>query len=556
MSDKQELNQEKKHKSFIRKWGPLVVMSLALAIIIIDTTVLNVSISSIIKDLGTDLQTIQWAITLYSLVLSALTITGGRLGDLFGRKRMFMLGAFLFAIGSLTASFAWNSMVLLIGWSVIEGIGAALMLPATTSLLVTTYHGKDRGIAFAVWGALAGASAALGPILGGYLTQYASWHWAFRINVFVVTALLIGAVIFLKESYDNKEDRSLDFIGVILSSIGFASLVYGIVQASEYGWFFAKKTFESITFPFDLSVTPIAILIGIIFITGFLLWEKHMENQKKTPLVSVEIFKNKTFTAGLVLTAILALGQAGLTFSIPVFYQAVKGYGALDTGIGLLPLSLTILVAAPLAGFLSRKIAPKLIVQTGVIVGLISPIVLALTIKTDANAWTLAPGLALYGFGMGLVMSQISNYTLSAVDVNQAGEASGLNSTIRQLGATLGSAIIGAIFLTFLTSGITTRVDNSTVIPDQLKSTVSDKINEESSNIEFSGTGSVSGNLPQTVANEIQSIVFESIVDGNKVALLTMAGFSLLTLGVSFLLPREPNNSGGSSKEEAVVAGH
>src|SRR5258706_2987479 len=176
--------------SRFQKIGTLVILSLALAIIIIDSSVLNVSISKLIQDLNTDIQSIQWVISSYSLVIAALTITGGRLGDLFGRKKMFMAGAVIFAIGSLISSLSPNIGTLLFGWSIIEGIGAALMMPATASLLVTTFKGRERAMAFGIWGGIAAAASAFGPIVGGYLTTYVSWHWAFRINVFIVILLL------------------------------------------------------------------------------------------------------------------------------------------------------------------------------------------------------------------------------------------------------------------------------------------------------------------------------------------------------------------------------
>jgi MFS family permease len=203
------------NQSFMRKWGSLIVLSLALAIIIIDTTILNVSLSTIIKDLHTDIQSIQWVITIYSLILAAFTITGGRLGDFFGRKKMFMFGAAIFAVGSFVASISHHLAPLLIGEAVIEGFGAALMMPATASLLVANFRGRDRAVAFGIWGGIAAASAAIGPIIGGFLTTHYTWRWAFRINVFIAAILIIGSIL-IKESRDEAEKPEIDFPGVIL----------------------------------------------------------------------------------------------------------------------------------------------------------------------------------------------------------------------------------------------------------------------------------------------------------------------------------------------------
>ncbi len=229
-------------QSFLRKWGSLMVLSLALAIIIIDTTILNVSLGTIIRDLKTDIQSIQWVITIYALILAAFTITGGRLGDFFGRKKMFIIGAIVFAVGSFIASISHHVGLLLIGEAVIEGFGAAMMLPATASLLVANYRGRDRAVAFGVWGGVAAASAALGPIVGGFLTTHYSWRWAFRINVFIAAILVVGAFL-VHESRDESERPRLDFTGIILSAAGLLSLVFGIIESETYGWLKAKEVF-------------------------------------------------------------------------------------------------------------------------------------------------------------------------------------------------------------------------------------------------------------------------------------------------------------------------
>jgi EmrB/QacA subfamily drug resistance transporter len=361
-----------KKEGFFAKWGVVFVLSLALAIILIDATLLNVSLAKIIQDLNTDIQSLQWVITAYSLTIAALTITGGRLGDLFGRKKMFIIGAVLFAIGSLIASLSQNVGTMIAGESIIEGVGAALMMPATASLLVSKYRGRDRGIAFGIWGGVAAASTAIGPLLGGYLTSYYSWRWGFRINVFVAAILILGSFL-ITEARDTEEHPNLDWIGVILSSTGLFSLVFGIIESSTYGWWKAKETFSLFGHTLSLwgySVTPFAISLGLIILAAFALWENRDEKHGITPLVSLHLFRNKQFVAGMMTTGIMSLGQAGLIFSIPVFMQAVRGEDAFHTGLALLPMSIMALFVAPLAGFLSHKnISPKRLVQLGLLVG-------------------------------------------------------------------------------------------------------------------------------------------------------------------------------------------
>lgn len=414
------------HPKGLRKWVPLVVLALALSIIIIDTTILNVSIKAIITDLNTTVQNLQWVIAAYSLTLAAFTITGGRLGDLFGRKKMFMLGAILFAIGSGMASIAHNFPMLLAGESIVEGIGAALMMPATASLLVSIYQGRDRAVAFGVWGSLAAASAAIGPILGGWLGTNYSWRWAFRINIFVAIVLVIGTLLFIKESRDTEEKSDLDLLGVLLSAVGMFWLVYGFIESSTYGWFRATQSFaifkHSAT-PWGLSPVPIAIVGGLAFLFLFVRWQFHQEKIGRTPLVSMQLFKNRQFVSGSVVTAALSLGQVGLFFALPVFFQGVLGLDAFHTGLALLPLPLGVFVGAPAALALSKKVTSKHVIQAGLLISLIGTFWLKSALAPTVQVNDLAPMLFFYGIGMGLVMSVISNLTLSAVNVQQSGEA-------------------------------------------------------------------------------------------------------------------------------------
>jgi EmrB/QacA subfamily drug resistance transporter len=525
--------------SGFKKWAPLLVLSLALMIIIIDTTILNVSLRTIINDLHTDIISIQWVITAYSLILAAFTITGGRLGDLFGRKKMFVLGAVIFAIGSFLASISKSVSVLIAGEAIIEGIGAVLMMPATASLLVSNYKGRDRAVAFGVWGGIAGAASAIGPILGGWLTSNYSWRWAFRINVGVALVLLLGSII-IKEARDKEEKPTLDLVGVLLSSLGLLSIVYGFIKAETYGWLKAKETFTLFGHALklgNLSIVPVFIILGLSFLGLFLLWERHMDRQNKTPLVSLNLFKNRQFVSGATTTGILALGQSGLIFSIPIFLQGVKNLDAFHTGLYMLPLSLTALVMAPFSALLIKILPPKRLVQIGLAVNVLAFLVLRWTLRVDATAWTLAPGFILFGLGMGLIMAQVSNITLSAVSVEEAGEASGVNNTLRQVGATLGSAIMGAILISTLTANLSNGVAQSSAIPASAKAQISQSFSENASRIEFGNASNFEGNIPQFIKNELTKIVQTGTTDANKTTLGFGALFVMLGFITSFALP-------------------
>lgn len=536
----------------LRKWGLLVVLSLALCIIILDTTILNVALGAIIRDLHTDIQKIQWVITAYSLTLAALTITGGRLGDIFGRKRMFVVGAILFAIGSFLASISTSVGMLIAGEAIIEGIGAALMMPATASLLVVNFQGRERAIAFGIWGGIAGASAALGPILGGYLTTQYDWRWGFRINLFVVIALLIGSII-IPESRDTKERKELDIFGVVLSALGMLSFVFGLIEASTYGWWKAKMPFiafgHTLNMPWDLSIVPICMAIGVAILALFGWYEYRREKAGHTPLVSMGLFKNARFTAGASTTAVMSLGQTGLIFSLPVFLQSVRGLDAFHTGLALLPMSLGLLIVAPLSAALSKKISPKLLINLGLLINVFAYLILRQTLNIETTSTDLIPGLAIFGIGMGLVMSQINNLTLSAVSIQQAGEASGVNNTLRQVGSTLGSAIIGTILIGTLSTHLMDGVRTSTIIPEPAKANIAEVMSTQTSNVEFGGGAHVDASISPEIKNEIIRIGHQATVDANKETLLYSSLFAAFGFLVSLLLP----SSRKKKSEEAVL---
>jgi EmrB/QacA subfamily drug resistance transporter len=530
---------ENQNLSFWRKWGGLMVLSLALAIIIIDTTILNVSLKNIIGDLHTDIQSIQWVITIYALILAAFTITGGRLGDLFGRKKMFLLGAIIFALGSFIASISHHIAPLLIGEAIIEGIGAALMMPATASLLVANFQGRDRAIAFGVWGAVASAAAALGPIVGGFLTTHYSWRWAFRINVFIAALVLLVSFL-IKESRDQEEKPELDWGGVVLSVLGLLSLVFGIIESETYGWFRAKEIFSIGSQAVNLgsvSIVVPAIILGLVILAGFVFYERAVERRGHTPLVSMKLFSNHQFTSGTVTTAILGLGSTGLFFAFPIFFQAVRGLDALHTGVALLPMPVGVFLLAAASTFFGKRFTAKHLIQAGFIVSGLGLVALHQLMKTDATIWRLAPGFLLYGMGFGLIMPHISNLTLSAVSVEQAGEASGVNNTMRQLGATMGSALIGAILLTSLSTNLAQGVKQSPVIPAAVRQEIAEAVSKQTSNVEFGGGAQVSNQLPETVTKEIQNIGFQATVDANKTILAYSLLFIILGLLVSLWLP-------------------
>jgi EmrB/QacA subfamily drug resistance transporter len=544
-----------------KKWIPLIVLSLALTIIILDTTILNVSLRTIIDDLHTNIQNMQWVITAYSLMLAAFTITGGRLGDLFGRKKMFVVGAIIFAVGSFITSISHSVGLMIAGEAIIEGIGACLMLPATASLLVSNYTGRDRQIGFGIWGGIAAGAAALGPVVGGWLTTYYSWRWAFRINVFVAAVLVLASFL-IKEVKDREEKPTIDFMGILLSALGLLSIVFAFIKASTYGWWHAAAPFTLFGQTINLgglSVTPVFMLLGIIILALFAWWEDHVQKQCETPLVSLKLFSNSQFILAASITAILSLGQAGLSFAIPVFLQGVKNLDPLHTGFAMLPMTLTLLIAAPLSAYISKFISPKRIIQIGLLLDILAFLALRAGVSVTAGIWALAPGFALFGAGAGLMMSQSSNMALSAVSVEESGAASGVNTTLRQVGATLGSAIMGAILISTLSAGLVSGVNASTAIPTAMKPALSKTVSQQASGIEFgTGINTGGGTLPTYITNAITGISNQATVDGNKKTFAYAIGFIIFALLLSFWLPAsgnlETNKSLATNQEVEMIS--
>ena len=236
----EEIKQKK--ESWFKKWCLVIILSLSLVIMIVDTTMINVSIKNVVTDLNTDIKSVQWAITIYSLIMAAFMLIGGRIGDLYGRKKAFILGAIIYGVGTLLAAVSPNITVLIVGWSLIEGIGAALMMPATVSLMMATYRGGDRKIAFGIWGGMAGAAGAFGPLFGGYMTTNYSWRLGFALEIILVI-LIVSFSFLIKESRESKKE-TIDYFGMVLSALGFATMVYGFIEASTYGWWKAKKIYQ------------------------------------------------------------------------------------------------------------------------------------------------------------------------------------------------------------------------------------------------------------------------------------------------------------------------
>ena len=436
-----------------RRWLTLAIVLLSMIIVVLDTTVLNVAIPTILRDFHTQLPSLQWVITGYSLTFATFLIIGGRLGDIYGARRMFIIGAGLFGLGSLLASESTSVPTLLVGESLIEGIGASFMMPATLAILSTTFEGAERAKAFAVWGATAGAGVAFGPVIGGFLTTNYSWRWSFRINLVVAPLAILGALLFIRRKATPGPRQRVDGVGALLIATGMFSLVFALSEGEQYGWLRPTRALTVLgadAWPASrpVSAIPLFFLAAVVLLGTFYRYERARERARRDPLFEFGQLRHLGFRYGLLTTAVLAMGQLGFLFVLPVFLQNTKHLSALENGVWLVPSGLFIVLGAQIGGRLTRVINTTYVVRIGLLFEALGLVAIALVIDPGLTFPSLLPGFALFGTGLGFASSQLTNVVLSDIPKESAGAASGANTTVRQIGAALGIAIIGSLLTT------------------------------------------------------------------------------------------------------------
>jgi EmrB/QacA subfamily drug resistance transporter len=446
-----------------RRWAGLVFISIAVALIIVDSTIVNVAIPSIIEDLSITSTQVQWVQESYTLVFAALLLVFGTLADRYGRRRVLIIGVTIFALASILAAFAQTGD-LLIGSRVIQGIGGAMVLPTTLSIINATFRGRERGIAFAVWGSTIGGMVAVGPLLGGWLTTYFSWRWAFGINIPFGILIIIGTLIFVIES-KATDVRRIDVVGAILSIVTSATLVFGLIEGRIYGWVFTNTApkFGDWIWPFELSVIPITFAITVVAGIGFVAWGLYRQRVGKTTLLAFSLFSIPSFRNGNIAALIVSLGEFGIILSLPLWLQNVLGYNALQTGLVLLALAIGSFVASGFAGAFGNRVSPVTIVRVGLVAEIIGVAGLGFMISVSATWLVIVPFLFVYGFGVGLATAQLTGVVLKDVPIEASGQGSGTSSTARQIGSALGIAILGTILFTSAGTTLDARLSD---LPD------------------------------------------------------------------------------------------
>jgi EmrB/QacA subfamily drug resistance transporter len=433
-----------------RRWVTLGILITAVILIAVDTSVLNVSIPTILHELDTTVPSLEWVITGYSLTFATLLIIGGRLGDVYGHRRLFIIGAALFGTGSLLASESQSVGALVLGEAIIEGIGASLMTPATLAILSTTFRGRERATAFAVWGATIGAAVAFGPVLGGFLTTNYSWRWSFRINVIVAPLAVLGALAFMPSRVGERHKVPIDVPGAAMIASGMFLLVFAISQGGSYGWWqqtepFAIGSIEPWPASMPFSVIPLAVVGAVVILTSFVLYERAKERRGGNPLFELSMLRFRSFRFGLLTVGVLSMGQLGLLFALPLFLQEARHLSALVNGLWMLPMGIAVIIGSQVGGRLTRRISVTGVVQVGLLVEVVGLICVLLAIGPDITFWSLVPGLCIFGVGIGFATSQVTGVVLYDIPADKAGVAGGTNSTARQVGAALGAAVIGSV---------------------------------------------------------------------------------------------------------------
>jgi MFS family permease len=514
----------------------------------LDSSVMNVSIAQVAKDVGTTVTGVQTAITLYTLVMATTMITGGKIGTMIGRRRAFAIGCVIYGAGSLTTSLAPNLTVLILGWSVLEGLGAALIMPAIVALVASNFGASERPRAYGLVASAGAIAVAAGPLIGGAVTTYWTWRLVFAGEVVIVVAIL--ALTRRIQDAPPEARSHLDIRGAALSAAGLGLAVFGVLKSGSWGWVEAKEGAPSIA---GLSLTLWLIFAGLVVLRLFMSWERHMMEEGREPLVDLDMLRNAQLTGGLVMFLFQFLLQAGLFFTIPLYLSVALGLSALDTGVRLLPLSVTLLVAAIGIPRMWPAASPRKVVAWGLaalLAGIVS-LMAALDVGTGPEIVTVP--LLLAGLGVGALSSQLGAVTVSAVPDRLSGEVGGLQNTATNLGASLGTALAGSVLIGALTASFLSGIENNPAVPDQVS---------ESAKVQLAGGASFisdadldgaleDAGVPEDVASEIVDANASARITGLQLSLAILALLAALAIFLTRLLPtRAVGSTAGTAPPE------
>jgi len=408
-----------------RKWWTLVAVSFGLFMIMLDNTIVNVALPTMQRSLGLKVSELEWIVTGYALTFGAFMLTGGKLADMYGRRLMFVVGLVIFSAASLACGLAGGA-TLLIAARVIQGLGAALMNPATLSIITVTFPPRQRGTAIGIWAGVSALALAIGPLLGGIITERINWNWIFFINVPIGALAIAAAYAFITESRDTSHEQRLDLPGLVTSAVGLFALSYALIQANQYGW--------------TSSRILVSFAIAAVSLVTFVLLETH----QRLPMLDLSLFKNKVFSGANTVMLLVGLAMFGVIFFVSLYVQNILGYSPIQAGAAFLPWTLLIVVLAPQAGRIADRAGPRWLVTVGMILFAASLLVFSRA-GADASYWDLLPAMILGGIGLSSVMAPVTATAMGSVPRDKAGVGSAVLNSMRQVGGSLGVAIMGAV---------------------------------------------------------------------------------------------------------------
>jgi EmrB/QacA subfamily drug resistance transporter len=538
----------------------LGLLALTQFLMTLDASVMNVSIGALVDDLDTTVGAIQGVITAYTLVMAAAMITGGKLGDLLGRRRALRIGLVVYACGSGLTALAPTVGVLLVGWSVLEGLGAALIMPTVTALIAGNFTGRARAGAYAAIAAAAAVAVALGPIIGGFVTAYYSWRWVFAAEVVIAAGILIASRIVRDVPTDERP--SLDVVGAVLSAAGLGLLVYGVLQSGSWGWVMPRVADGPDATPalFGISAVTWLVVGGLLLLLAFVSWQRRRVARAESPLVDPALFGNRQLSTGLSVLLVQYLVMMGMFFAMPLFLTLCLGLDAFDTGVRMLPLSLALVATAPAVPKLLPRASPRAVVQVGLLLMLAAVLLLAARLEDGADASITTLPFLLMGAGMGAMASQLGNVIVSSAPVERGSEVGGLQYTAQNLGSSLGTALIGAAVIGSLSTLFVQGVQASPQLTEPTRQAVSSSVG---SGVEFVSDADVTAvlaetDLPASEQQAISEIYASSRLDALRDGMIAVSIFVILGLFLSARLPTAPladeEVAAGSALDDAAPA--
>lgn len=515
-------------------------ISMAISLVIIDGTIVNTIFPELIRELRLSSTEVQWVQESYVLVFASLLLVWGSLADRVGRKRLLIIGIVIFIFASVWAGLT-DSAAELIAARVIQGIGGAMVLPTTLSLVNANFQGKERGIAFAVWGATIGGMVAVGPVLGGWLATDFTWRWAFMINLPLGILILAGLWFFVPESKAPQRAGGIDWVGAGLSVVMFSTLVFGLIEGRIYGWWEVNpnRQFEILGYSWpETGLSPIPFALGISVVTTvlFVLWEIRRDRAGKNVLLDLNLFRISSFRNGSVAALIISMGEFGILFAIPLWLQNVLGLSPISSGLVLLWLAGGAFLASGIGGALSGKLPPARAVQIGVLLELIGVLGIGL-VASQENGWVwIAPFLLIYGIGIGLATAQLTGVIMVDVPMEKTGQGSGSQSTVRQVGSALGIAVLGTVLFTGTQLSLEQRLDELSVPSSQIAIVTDAVVESAGSAIPGLEAGLLANQIEPGLAAEIKEAAGDAFTDGAKWSAWAAAGFLLLGFASTFNL--------------------